>query len=131
ALPATTLKPGEVGVFLSHCQALEAARSFETCIHILEDDALLSEHVAPVIEDAIATDLFDKYDLLFTDMMVHCHIGFMKSLKSTFDSIAMPASGPLRLNQLRLIDLAQVFYAGFQSYIVGAKSMGRVIALYQ
>src|SRR5438045_74294 len=78
ALPATTLKPGEVGVFLSHCQALEAARSFETCIHILEDDALLSEHVAPVIEDAIATDLFDKYDLLFTDMMVHCHIGFMK-----------------------------------------------------
>ena len=37
---------------------------------------------------------------------------------------------PLRLHQLRLIDLSQVFYAASQSYIVGARSIDKVIAAY-
>jgi GR25 family glycosyltransferase involved in LPS biosynthesis len=130
-LSGTKLRPGEVGVFHSHCQALEQARSTGKCVHILEDDALLSEHVVPVIEDAIAANLFDRYDLLFTDMMVHCHIGFLKNLKSQFDKIEMPPARPLRLHQLHVVDLSQVFHAGFQSYIVGAKSVDKVLALYR
>ena len=125
------LKPGEVGVFLSHARALEQARALGKCVHIVEDDALLSQHVVPVIEDAIAANLFESYDLLFTDMMVHCHIGFMKSLKSRFDRIEMPPRHPLRLNQLQIIDQAQVFHAAFQSYVIGAKSVDRVLALYR
>jgi GR25 family glycosyltransferase involved in LPS biosynthesis len=131
SLPNSPLKPGEIGVFLSHCRALEQARSTGQCVHMLEDDALLSRHVAPVIEDAIAAQLFDRYDLVFTDMMVHCHIGFMKVLKQHFDGVVIPASAPLRLNQLRMFDLTKVFYGAFQSYIVGRKSVDNVIALYK
>src|SRR5262249_5438614 len=128
---SSPLRPGEIGAFLSHCRALEEARSAGACVHILEDDALLSEHVGPVIEDAATGPFFDRYDLLFTDMMVHCHVGFMRLLKQLFDSVTIPASGTLRLNQLRMIDLTQVFHAAFQSYAVGAKSIDRVIALYK
>ena len=124
------LRPGEVGLFLSHCHALEHARSRGTCVHILEDDALLSEHVVSVLTDAAASDLFQRYDLLFTDMMIHCHVPFLKNVKSEFDKIA-PLPGPLRLHQLRLIDLSHVFYAGSQSYFVGAKSIDRVISVYR
>ena len=130
-LSSVALKPGEVGVFLSHHRALEQARELGTCVHILEDDALLSEHVVPVIEDAVAANLFEQYDILFTDMMVHCHIGFMKSLKSKFDNIEMPPPHPLRLHQLQIIDLGKIFHAAFQSYVVGAKSIDRILALYR
>jgi GR25 family glycosyltransferase involved in LPS biosynthesis len=126
----TQLRPGEVGLFLSHCRALESARNRGSCVHVLEDDALLSEHVVPVVSDAVATDVFQQYDLLFTDMMIHCHIAFLKSVKSEFDQIA-PRPRPLRFNQLRLIDLSQVFYAGSQSYVVGARSIDKVISVYR
>lgn len=125
------LKPGEIGVFFSHCRALEAARHTGKCIHILEDDAILSRHTVPVIDEAVAANVFEKYDLLFTDMWIHCHVGFMKYIKSEFDAVAMPASGPLRYSQMRIFDLAKVFHAAFQSYVVGAKSIDRVIDLYR
>ncbi len=125
------LKPGEVGAFLSHYQALEQVRDMGKCVHILEDDALLSEHVVPVIEDAIAENLFERYDLLFTDMMVFCHVGFMKTSKWKFDEICRGANGHLRFQHFRLFDLAEAFHAAFQSYIVGARSIDRVLALYR
>src|SRR5262245_12018296 len=51
------LKPGEVGLFLSHCRVLESVRNRNMCVHVLEDDTQLSEHVAPVLNDAVGADL--------------------------------------------------------------------------
>ena len=124
------LRPGEVGLFLSHCRALESVRNRNMCVHVLEDDTLLSEHVAPVLNDAVSTGLFERYDLLFTDMTIHCHVAFLKNVKSEFDKIA-PLPPPLRLHQLRLIDLSEVFYAASQSYVVGARSIDRVVSAYK
>src|SRR5262245_8250759 len=56
------IKPGELGAFHSHMRALESAASDRVPIHILEDDALLSEHLRAVIEDAIAARMFDRFD---------------------------------------------------------------------
>jgi GR25 family glycosyltransferase involved in LPS biosynthesis len=125
------LKPGEVGAFLSHYRALEEARQFGKCVHILEDDALLSRHVVPVIEGAIQANYFDQYDLLFTDMTMHCHIAFLKSLKIQFDRIAMPSSAILGFKEMRVIDLARVFHAAFQSYVVGAHAIDTMLDLYR
>ena len=129
--PQSPLKPGEIGVFLSHRHALEQARTRAQCVHILEDDALLTPHLPSVIGDAVRMNLFDRYDFLFTDSIVNCHLGLMKSLRKDFDSIKFPESGrTFRLSDLKLIDLARVFFASFQSYVVGAKSIEKVIALY-
>ena len=130
-LPRSTLKPGEAGAFHSHALSLEAARGRGTPVHILEDDALLSEHVRPVIEDAIAAGLFERFDILFTDTFVNAHLGMLKALKAAFDKLAVPPPRPLRLADLQVIDLARENFACLTSYVVGAKSMDRVFALYR
>src|SRR5262245_50306165 len=67
-LPPTgsPLRPGEIGVFLSHHGVLKRARGLGKCIHVVEDDVLLSRHLRPVLEETISENLMDHYDLLFT-----------------------------------------------------------------
>src|SRR5262245_66013074 len=54
--PRSTINTGETGCFHSHYRALLSARPRGTFVHIVEDDAVLSESVRPVIEQAIATN---------------------------------------------------------------------------
>ena len=115
--------------FLSHTRALETALTSGTAVHILEDDALLSEHVRPVVEDAVSSGLFDRFDILFTDTFVSCHIGLLKFLKTRFDATAASPNRPLRLNDLQVMDLAGQNFSCLTSYAVGRKSIERVHAL--
>jgi|SRR6185295_14400888 len=127
----TALPGGETGCFFSHFRALEAARSRNLPVHILEDDALLSRHVQPVIEDAIAGGVFDRFDILFTDTFVNCHLGMLKSMKAAFDGVQAQKTRALRLNDLRVLDLANESFACLTSYVVGVKSIDRILSLYQ
>jgi GR25 family glycosyltransferase involved in LPS biosynthesis len=136
AVDGTTLDPGtsrlkssEVAIFRSHHDALSQAKGTGLCVHLLEDDALLSEHVPFVIQDAIETKLFDRFDLLFTDMMVPCHVESLKALRTEFDK-RVGSAKPLRLSQLTLLDLGKKFYGSFASYVVGANAVERVLSLY-
>ena len=122
---------GEAGAFLSHARALEQARPKGLPVHILEDDALLSRHMQPVIEEAIAAGFTERFDILFTDIFVNPHLGMLKGLKGAMDRVSLPSQRILRLADLQLIDLAQESFACMTSYVVGAKSMDRVLALYR
>ena len=125
------LRPGELGAFFSHLRALEAARSSrDAAVHIMEDDALLSAHVRPVIEDSIAAGLFQRFDILFTDILAAPHLGMLKGLKSAFDRVEVPPRRPLHLSDLQVIDLAGQNFSCLTSYVVGAKSIDRMLALY-
>jgi hypothetical protein len=125
------LRHGELGAFFSHRRALESARSSAgAAVHIMEDDALLSEHVRPVIEDAIAAGLFQRFDILFTDVLAAPHLGMLKGLKGVFDRIDVPATRPLRLSDLQVLDLAGQNFSCLTSYVVGANSFDRMLGLY-
>ena len=128
ALPAPSngLRPGEVGAFHSHTRALEKARGSGTPVHILEDDAILCEHTAPVIEGAIAARLFDTFDILLTDMLVAPHLGLLKSLKAAF---AEAGPRPLSFADVKILDLAGQNFACLTSYIVGTRGAERVHGL--
>jgi len=127
--PRSTIKPGENGCFQSHYRALMSARSRGKCVHMVEDDALLSPSMRPVIEEAIAQKVFEQFDVLFTDIFVPPHLGLLKFLKSSFD--ALPPGRPLKLADLKVVDLADQNFACTTSFVVGAKSIDRVLALYQ
>jgi GR25 family glycosyltransferase involved in LPS biosynthesis len=127
--PRSTIKPGENGCFQSHYRALMSARSRGKCVHMVEDDALLSPSVRPVIEQAISQNLFEQFDVLFTDIFVPPHLGVLKFLKSSFDGL--PPSRPLQLADLKVVDLADQNFACTTSFVVGPKSIDRVLALYQ
>jgi hypothetical protein len=124
------VKPGELGAFHSHMRALESAASDGRAIHILEDDALLSQAVRPVIEDAIAARLFDRFDIVFTDTFIPPHVGMLKALKSVFDRVTdLPRD--LRLADLQVLDLARENFACLTSYVVGANAIEKIAALYR
>jgi Glycosyltransferase family 25 (LPS biosynthesis protein) len=126
----SALRPGELGAFFSHMRVLEAARSSgDAAVHIMEDDALLSEHVRPVIEDAIGAGLFQRFDILFTDLLAPPHLGMLKGLKSVFDRVDVSAGRALRLSDLQVIDLAGQNFSCLTSYVVGANSIDRMLAL--
>jgi GR25 family glycosyltransferase involved in LPS biosynthesis len=128
--PRAGLKPGELGAFHSHVGALKAARGSSGCVHIVEDDAVLSEHVRPVLDSAITANLFDRYDILFTDMFVNCHLGLLKHLKLSFRRIESPPERELKVEDLEIIDLAQQNFSCLTSYAVGPRSIDRLLALY-
>ena len=127
--PTARIKPGELGAFHSHMRALESAASDRLPLHILEDDALLCEHVSTVIEDAIAARMFDRFDILFTDTFIPPHVGMLKALKEAFDKAAGANGRPLRLQDLQVIDLARENFACLTSYVVGANAVEKIVAL--
>ena len=124
------LRPGELGAFWSHARALESLRSSPgAAFHIMEDDVLLSGHVRPVIEDAIAAGLFQRFDILFTDILASPHLGMLKELKKVFDAVDSSTRRPLRLSDLQVIDLAGQNFSCLTSYVVGRNSIDRLLAL--
>lgn len=127
--PRSAIGKGETGCFHSHYRALLSARPRGTFVHILEDDAVLSSNVRPVIEQAITQNVFEQFDVLFTDTFVAPHLGMLKFLKSAFDQL--PPTRPLNLNDLKVVDLASQNFSCLTSYVVSAKAIDRVLGLYQ
>jgi GR25 family glycosyltransferase involved in LPS biosynthesis len=127
--PRSTINKGETGCFHSHYRALLSARARGTFVHIVEDDAVLSGSVRPVIEQAIAMNLFEQFDVVFTDTFVAPHLGMLKFLKSSFDEL--PATRPLKLENLKVVDLANQNFSCLTSYVVSPKATDRLLALYQ
>ena len=128
AASGSRIKPGELGAFHSHLRALESVMGGGFPLHLLEDDALLSEYVKPVIEDAIAARLFDRFDILFTDTFIPPHLGMLRALKGAFDNIAV-SQRPLRLQDLQVLDLARENFACLTSYVVGPAALEKIVAL--
>ena len=127
----STITPGQFGCFLSHVRALEEARGRGVNIHILEDDAILSEHTEPVISDAIARGLLDRFDILFTDTLVDCNVPPLKAMKAAFDKTAAAANRPMKISDFQILDLSRQNFACLTSYVVGLRSIDKILALYR
>ncbi len=131
SLHPARIKPGELGAFHSHMRALESAAKGGVPVHILEDDALLSGHVKPVIEDCIAARLLDRFDLVFTDTFIPPHLGMLKALKDAFDRCPISDQRILRLNDLQVLDLARENFSCLTSYIVSPNAFAKILVLYR
>lgn len=120
--PRMPILPGEYGCFLSHANALKLANQ-ESCVHVLEDDALLSPFVAPVIDSLAAKGYFDQYDIIFTDIAVQRHLAQIRFFRQLFDKFVSE-----RL--FSVVDLSRIQFGCNTSYIVGGKSIGKLQELY-
>src|SRR5436309_5674 len=61
------LKPEQTACFWSHYRALLQAKGSPACVHILEDDAVLSRYLPQVIETEDQNGSLAKFDLVFTE----------------------------------------------------------------
>jgi GR25 family glycosyltransferase involved in LPS biosynthesis len=123
------LKPGEIGCFHSHYRALLHAQHDRRLVHILEDDALLSEHVEGFAANATVAGLFDNFDIIFTETYVHANPFTLRFLKEGIDS-AFTRQGELRADfGVRLFGLAMMELTCTSSYFVAPNSINRVLAV--
>lgn len=128
--PAGRMKPGEVGIFRSHRDVLAAASGSGKFIHILEDDQLLSEFMLPAISLAIGRGMFDRFDVIFTDIGGINDFRVIRDLKVRYDEIIPFRKEQAFYDKLQLIDLARFNFAGTTSYVVSPAGIDRLLPIY-
>lgn len=125
------LRPGEAGSFLSHYRALEQLRGAGKCVHIMEDDALMSRAMAPMIEFAISQGIFEHFDIIFTEVYVLFeYLSSIRFHKQQYDDFLVKSKTDFR-TAFKVLNLeGQTFY-GLSSYVVSAKAVDRVLAYFR
>ena len=127
--PGSAITPAEEGAFRSHAEAIRQGASLSAPVHVLEDDALLSSAMQPVISEAVATGLLDRFDILFTDSFVAPDLGMLKVLIYAFEKCSARKTDGVALGDLQLFDISRQNFSCLTSYIVAPKAFTRVIAL--
>jgi GR25 family glycosyltransferase involved in LPS biosynthesis len=126
------LTRGETAIFRSHVEATKRAAGSPRFLHILEDDAVLSEHLAPVVTYAISRRLLDNFDLIFLDVGVYADLASMKSLEAIArQALEKAESGTIAPSDFRLVDLRKVKFFAASSYLVNPRSVGRLVTAYE
>lgn len=117
---ASRMRTGEVATLMSHIDALRHMTRYKKPAHILEDDTVLSNHVAPVI----AQGIFDDYDMVYTDIIVVPDpdiVSFFAGVvgQTAFETVRRPAD-------FSIVNLKTINFTGANSYFVSSNSMERV-----
>jgi hypothetical protein len=117
--------PGVWGCLRSHTELLSLAHPRDRFLHVLEDDATLSRHFVPVMEQLFASGVLRPFDLVFTDVAPYPNDAATQGkLNEAYD--AASAGGDLRFG---LLDLRLFPFVGATSYFVNPQSLDKVKAL--
>jgi GR25 family glycosyltransferase involved in LPS biosynthesis len=127
--PGCKITPGEEGAFRSHAEAIREAALHNAPLHLLEDDAVLSSAMQPVISEAVAAGLLDRFDLLFTDSFVTPDLGMLKVLTSSFQNCAARKAHRIALADLQLLDMSRQNFSCLTSYVVSPQAAPRLVSL--
>jgi GR25 family glycosyltransferase involved in LPS biosynthesis len=123
------VKPGEAGIYESHLLLLEKIAASDRPAHVMEDDALLSDLTAPVVDEAIGRGVLDEYDIVFTETYTGESISGIRAFRSAYQEAT--ASGPIvSPDQVKVLDLATAYLAGATSYVIsprGARKLAPVL----
>ena len=117
--PLTTLRPGELGCWLSHLQVMAEATDPDRHLHVLEDDAVLSPRLTQVLRDL--DRLGDDWDLLFTDVYLH-----PPPSPEQFAALRRAWQDHARHGRLTLMDLRGLAFTGTTSYVVHRRSRDKL-----
>jgi GR25 family glycosyltransferase involved in LPS biosynthesis len=124
---SSILKPGQLGCFRSHYKALSEMRGAQSCIHVLEDDSVLSEFLPAVIEAEEQKGTFDKFDIVFTETFVGYNAYTLSQFKELTDPLVSCGPKPA----FTVADISSAFMAGTTSYLVGPRRLDRVLSSYR
>jgi hypothetical protein len=119
------LTPGEVGCFRSHAEVLRLGKN-DRWLHVLEDDAMVSEFFGDIVERLLVAGTFQPYDLIFTDIIIAApHLLTLHNLKAAYDK-AMAKAPDIALG---VMDLRNSNFGGANSYFVNPASIDKVRTL--
>jgi len=117
-------RAGVVGCFVSQVKAIDQAKRTGGLVHIIEDDVILTDHVAPFIQWASAQGLFDRFDIVFLDMWVDPLIPVIEKYRNDAgEGLADPAD----FAKYSVVDLKGMRIGAAASYVVPPKSIDNVL----
>ncbi len=125
AFPNPRLSDGEIGCFTSHLLVLKQNLAAETHIHVVEDDAIFSRFTGPMIGSVVASEAFDRYDIVFTDSTVTPSRADYERYRARYDAcVERDAAGNVTRVHPRIVD----YYVGATtSYIVNRRAIPKLI----
>jgi GR25 family glycosyltransferase involved in LPS biosynthesis len=121
----------EVGCFASHLEVIRNSNAPGQWLHILEDDVVISTLADVAISALINGQMFDQYDIIFTNIMPSMSAILGKQFSNTFDScVTTTASGEVTsLNSISAISLSGADFGLTTSYLINPRAVQRVISL--
>jgi hypothetical protein len=126
AMPAKPegISKAEYGCFASHIDALAQGSFTGNHLHILEDDAVLSPSLRPVVSKLVSQGVFDQVDILFTDVGVRPDssvVGAIQRIVGNQERATDPEH-----TSVKLLDLNRIDWTTTTSYLVAKRSVGRL-----
>jgi GR25 family glycosyltransferase involved in LPS biosynthesis len=121
---ATTLDAGNLGLWLSHENLLEARTTPDHHLHILEDDAILARNLVPVLDDLLG--LLDQsvpsWDMLFTDVMLTPSTDLFRNILPQMKEFS-------RSRRYVVWELGPIDFAGTTSFVLKKSSIEKYLDL--
>jgi hypothetical protein len=121
----TSLDPGNLGLWLSHEQVVQAAAaSADGHLHIIEDDAVLARNFAPLLDGLLtnADRQYPNWDLIFTD-------AFLPPRTDLFQAYVEKLKVYEQSQTYTMIDLVRVNFACTSSFVINRASLGKYAGL--
>jgi GR25 family glycosyltransferase involved in LPS biosynthesis len=123
--------PAELGCYLSHMHAIDANAASEHWLHVLEDDVLISRYALGAIREFISNSEFDRFDLIFTNIMFQVGSESVAMFRTLFDkSVEVDENGNVtKLSTYHVISLQSIDFLLATSYLIHPRAKRRIADL--
>ena len=109
------LTPTEIGCFKSHIEAIKLSLSYDTHIHILEDDIFFSKVFLQVVEHFIKSIDEQSWDIFFTSFTVPIYKPYYQFFLK-YD-----------IEKINFFNMSNMLLTGAHSYIINKNSKQNII----
>ncbi len=119
-------RPGVMGCWLSHLQALRQGAKTGNMVHVLEDDTWLGDRSPEVLTSLVNLGAVGQFDLVFTDVLLDYFVS-QRYFRAFYEAARVPlgeVSPPVSL-----VNLKGLFFSCLNSYFVHPQNMGKVLEL--
>jgi GR25 family glycosyltransferase involved in LPS biosynthesis len=120
---------GVVGCFISHMRAIGAAAAVRRPVHIVEDDIVLSRHVAPFMRYLATSRLFDHFDIIFLDMWVDLNAENFAAYHAAYVRSGAGGGGGFDPARMQVLDLRDLRVGSTVSYVVSPAKAAMIAQL--
>jgi hypothetical protein len=127
----STRSAGEVGCFMSHLRLLQQNIDGTNHLHVMEDDAILSNHAAEVIDRMISPGgVLEQYDIIMTDGYPTSDIGVLSFYKNIVSTLVAAQSAQGNGSAVvRVMDISDRVFDCTSSYLVNRVSIPKICFL--
>lgn len=115
------LRPAEKACFLSHCASIALNLNAAEPLFVMEDDAVLGPRSAPTIDNFLKVSDNYEWDIVFTEVGIVAPSAMLELIK-----LRKELAGK---DEVRLLDLATLPFAGATGYIINHRSLKKIGAL--